>query len=71
MLVNVAGLLHEDCIAKMRLLTLVALGMTESSQIPYSMIRDTLQVLFYCLYLVVCICAPHFGRFIGLLLFAD
>ncbi|XP_016496535.2 uncharacterized protein LOC107815465 isoform X3 [Nicotiana tabacum] len=43
-LLKTYGLLHEDCIAKMRLLTLVDLGMTESSQIPYSMIKDTLQI---------------------------
>ncbi|WMV15067.1 hypothetical protein MTR67_008452 [Solanum verrucosum] len=39
-----AGLLHEDCVEKMRLLTLVDLGMTKTGQIPYSMIKDTLKI---------------------------
>ncbi|XP_055806186.1 uncharacterized protein LOC129874837 isoform X2 [Solanum dulcamara] len=38
------GLLHEDCVEKMRLLTLVDLGMTETGQIPYSIIKDTLKI---------------------------
>ncbi|KAA0039431.1 eukaryotic translation initiation factor 3 subunit M [Cucumis melo var. makuwa] len=38
------GLVHEDCIAKMRLLSLVDLGSNESARIPYALIKDTLQV---------------------------
>ncbi|KAH0699186.1 hypothetical protein KY290_013998 [Solanum tuberosum] len=41
---NCIGLLHEDCVEKMILLTLVDLGMTETGQIPYSMIKDTLKI---------------------------
>ncbi|KAL0540647.1 hypothetical protein IC582_020657 [Cucumis melo] len=37
------GLVHEDCIAKMRLLSLVDLGSNESARIPYALIKDTLQ----------------------------
>ncbi|XP_022879479.1 eukaryotic translation initiation factor 3 subunit M-like [Olea europaea var. sylvestris] len=37
------GLVHEDCIEKMRLMSLVDLGKNEP-QIPYSLIRDTLQI---------------------------
>ncbi|KAG5609562.1 hypothetical protein H5410_020843 [Solanum commersonii] len=40
----VGGLLHEDCVEKMRLLILVDLGKTKTSQIPYSMIKDTLNI---------------------------
>ncbi|KAJ8544912.1 hypothetical protein K7X08_017495 [Anisodus acutangulus] len=43
-LLKTYGLLHEDCVEKMRLLTLVDLGMTETGQIPYSMIKDTLKI---------------------------
>lgn len=39
------GLVHEDCIAKMRLMSLVDLGSNQSGQIPHSLIRDTLQVI--------------------------
>ncbi|KAL7094631.1 hypothetical protein ACP275_11G116000 [Erythranthe tilingii] len=38
------GLVHEDCVAKMRLLSLVDLATSESGQIPYSLIKDTLQI---------------------------
>lgn len=38
------GLVHEDCITKMRLLSLVDLGSDESGQIPYALIKDTLQI---------------------------
>ena len=39
-----AGLVHEDCIAKMRLMSLVDLALSESGQIPYAAIKDTLKV---------------------------
>ncbi|KAL5782033.1 hypothetical protein ACOSP7_007062 [Xanthoceras sorbifolium] len=38
------GLVHEDCISKMRLMSLVDLGANESGQIPYVLIRDTLRI---------------------------
>ncbi|XP_062106479.1 uncharacterized protein LOC133817872 [Humulus lupulus] len=38
------GLVHEDCITKMRLISLVDLGSDESGQIPYSLIKDTLRI---------------------------
>ncbi|KAG7016108.1 Eukaryotic translation initiation factor 3 subunit M, partial [Cucurbita argyrosperma subsp. argyrosperma] len=38
------GLVHEDCIAKMRLLSLVDLGSNESARIPYALIKDTLRI---------------------------
>ncbi|XP_074272909.1 uncharacterized protein LOC141596609 [Silene latifolia] len=38
------GLVHEDCVAKMRLLSLVDLASSESGQIPYAVIKDTLRV---------------------------
>ncbi|KAI9153100.1 hypothetical protein LWI28_005961 [Acer negundo] len=38
------GLVHEDCISKMRLMSLVDLGSNESGQIPYDLIRDTLRI---------------------------
>lgn len=41
---NGVGLVHEDCIVKMRLMSLVDLGSNESGQIPYALIKDTLQV---------------------------
>ncbi|KAL6572750.1 hypothetical protein OROMI_013708 [Orobanche minor] len=37
------GLVHEDCITKMKLICLVDLGKNESGQIPYSLIKETLQ----------------------------
>lgn len=43
---NGVALVHEDCIAKMRLMSLVDLGSNESGQIPYALIKDTLQVYF-------------------------
>ncbi|XP_077222633.1 uncharacterized protein LOC143856320 [Tasmannia lanceolata] len=38
------GLVHEDCIMKMRLMSLADLGSDDSGEIPYSLIRDTLRV---------------------------
>lgn len=38
------GLAHEDCIAKMRLMSLVDLALSESGQIPYAAIKDALKV---------------------------
>ncbi|XP_038889188.1 eukaryotic translation initiation factor 3 subunit M-like [Benincasa hispida] len=38
------GLVHEDCIAKMRLLSLLDLGSNESARIPYALIKDTLRI---------------------------
>ncbi|XP_042460027.1 eukaryotic translation initiation factor 3 subunit M-like [Zingiber officinale] len=38
------GLVHEDCITKMRLMSLLDLSSNESGEIPYSLIRDTLQI---------------------------
>ncbi|KAK4776794.1 hypothetical protein SAY86_005482 [Trapa natans] len=38
------GLVHEDCVIKMRLMSLVDLGSSESGRIPYAVIRDTLQL---------------------------
>ncbi|MCD7450934.1 hypothetical protein HAX54_009080 [Datura stramonium] len=43
-LLKTYGLIHEDCVEKMRLLTLVDLGMMGTGQIPYSMIKDTLKI---------------------------
>ncbi|XP_043717378.1 eukaryotic translation initiation factor 3 subunit M-like isoform X2 [Telopea speciosissima] len=37
------GLVHEDCITKMRLMTLADLG-TDYGEIPYALIKDTLRV---------------------------
>ncbi|GAB4828663.1 hypothetical protein Ancab_018328 [Ancistrocladus abbreviatus] len=38
------GLVHEDCIAKMRLMSLVDLASNDSGQIPYALIKETLQI---------------------------
>ncbi|XP_077211287.1 uncharacterized protein LOC143846672 [Tasmannia lanceolata] len=38
------GLVHEDCIMKMRLMSLADLGSDDSGEIPYAVIRDTLRV---------------------------
>ncbi|GMP28641.1 hypothetical protein CsSME_00004106 [Camellia sinensis var. sinensis] len=38
------GLVHEDCLVKMRLMSLVDLASAESGQISYPLIKDTLQV---------------------------
>ncbi|KAA3456086.1 eukaryotic translation initiation factor 3 subunit M-like [Gossypium australe] len=38
------GLVHEDCITMMRLISLVDLGSNESRQIPYALIKDTLRI---------------------------
>ncbi|XP_022134057.1 eukaryotic translation initiation factor 3 subunit M-like [Momordica charantia] len=38
------GLVHEDCIAKMRLLSLVDLGSNDSARIPYALIKDALRI---------------------------
>ncbi|KAF7803089.1 eukaryotic translation initiation factor 3 subunit M-like [Senna tora] len=37
-------LVHEECIAKMRLMSLVDLASNGSGQIPYALIRDTLRI---------------------------
>lgn len=42
-----AGLVEEDCVAKMRLLSLVDLASNESGKIPYASIKNTLQVMFF------------------------
>lgn len=41
---NGLGLVHEDCIAKMRLMSLVDLASVETGQISYALIKDTLRV---------------------------
>ncbi|GER31319.1 eukaryotic translation initiation factor 3subunit M [Striga asiatica] len=38
------GLVHEDLVSKMRLVSLVDLGKNESGQIPYSLIKETIQI---------------------------
>ncbi|KAG6742988.1 hypothetical protein POTOM_053932 [Populus tomentosa] len=38
------SLVHEDCIAKMRLMSLVDLASHESGRIPYALIKDTLRI---------------------------
>lgn len=38
------GLVHEDCITKMRLMSLLDLSSNDSGEIPYSVIRDTLRI---------------------------
>ncbi|KAE9466611.1 hypothetical protein C3L33_01459, partial [Rhododendron williamsianum] len=38
------GLVHEDCIAKMRLMSLVDLASVETGQISYALIKDTLRI---------------------------
>ena len=38
------GLVPEECISKMRLMSLMDLSSDGSGQIPYELIRDTLQV---------------------------
>ncbi|KAK1296496.1 hypothetical protein QJS10_CPB15g01388 [Acorus calamus] len=38
------GLVHEDCITKMRLKSLADLGSSGSGVIPYSLIKDTLRI---------------------------
>ncbi|OIV90210.1 hypothetical protein TanjilG_01406 [Lupinus angustifolius] len=38
------GLVHEECVAKMRLISLVDLSSDGSAQIPYELIKDTLQI---------------------------
>lgn len=44
-----AELVEEDCVAKMRLLSLVDLASGESGKISYASIKNTLQVNFFCL----------------------
>ncbi|KAJ8751727.1 hypothetical protein K2173_025900 [Erythroxylum novogranatense] len=41
------GLVHEDCITKMRLMSLVDLASNESGRVPYALIKDTLQINDY------------------------
>ncbi|KAK7266584.1 hypothetical protein RIF29_19233 [Crotalaria pallida] len=43
-LLKSCGLVHEDCVAKMRLMSLVDLSSDGSAQIPYELIKDTLQI---------------------------
>ncbi|XP_072983351.1 uncharacterized protein [Typha latifolia] len=38
------GLIHEDCITKMRLMSLLDLSSNRSGEIPYSLIKDTLRI---------------------------
>jgi translation initiation factor 3 subunit M len=38
------GLVHEDCVAKMKLLSLVDLGSNDLGRIPYALIKDTLKL---------------------------
>ncbi|KAJ8775196.1 hypothetical protein K2173_020200 [Erythroxylum novogranatense] len=38
------GLVHENCITKMRLISLVDLALNESGRVPYALIKDTLQI---------------------------
>ncbi|KAD7478617.1 hypothetical protein E3N88_01753 [Mikania micrantha] len=38
------GLVHEECIAKMRLMSIVDLASNGSGQIPFSLIKDTLKI---------------------------
>jgi translation initiation factor 3 subunit M len=38
------GLVHEECVTKMRLMSLVGLATSGSGEIPYAVIRDTLKV---------------------------
>ncbi|KDP27264.1 hypothetical protein JCGZ_19963 [Jatropha curcas] len=38
------GLVHEDCISKMRLMSLVDLASNESGRIPYTLIKNTLRI---------------------------
>ncbi|KAK4799129.1 hypothetical protein SAY86_024494 [Trapa natans] len=38
------GLVHDDCVTKMRLMSLVDLGSNESGWMTYAVIRDTLQL---------------------------
>jgi len=46
------GLSNEDCVTKMRLLSLVDLASDESGKIPYTSIKETLQVkTLLCLHL--------------------
>ncbi len=44
------GLVHEECITKMRLMSLAGLASKGSGEISYSVVRDTLKVnfLFQC-----------------------
>ena len=65
------GLVHEECIAKMRLLSLVDLSSDGSGQIPYELIRDTLQVnLFlvsmfvYSIFILICYWYKIFNCFV-------
>ncbi|KAF8408227.1 hypothetical protein HHK36_007372 [Tetracentron sinense] len=39
------GLAHEDCITKMRLMSLADLGSNDSGEISYALIKDTLRVI--------------------------
>ncbi|ONK77620.1 uncharacterized protein A4U43_C02F8640, partial [Asparagus officinalis] len=39
------GLVHEDCMTKMRLITLVDLSSNDSGEVPYSVIKEALQIM--------------------------
>ncbi|GAV83930.1 PCI domain-containing protein [Cephalotus follicularis] len=43
-LLKIYGLVHEDCVTKMRLMSLVDLDTDESGKIPYALIKDTLRI---------------------------
>ncbi|CAH9090901.1 unnamed protein product [Cuscuta europaea] len=43
-LMKTHGLVHEDCITKMRLMSLVDLASNDSGRIPYAVIKDVLQI---------------------------
>lgn len=38
------GLVHEDCITKMRLMSLIDLSCSESGEIPYSQVKEALRI---------------------------
>ncbi|KAF9624535.1 hypothetical protein IFM89_011709 [Coptis chinensis] len=43
-LLKTYGIVHDDCITKMRLMSLADLGSNDSGEIPYSVIRDELKL---------------------------
>ncbi|KAK9049939.1 hypothetical protein SSX86_031092 [Deinandra increscens subsp. villosa] len=38
------GLVHEECMAKIRLMSIIDLAFNESAQVPYSLIKETLKI---------------------------
>lgn len=54
-----SDLVHEECITKMRLMSLVDLASGGSGQIPYALIRDTLRVFVLAFHFV------EFGLFLS------